>query len=211
VDDPRFTSTWASIMRVLENPKHLIGRFDALPGSPSFPKGQAAETWPIGSGWAAQVEWLRGGTDRAWRYLLALTGKRAMSVGGSNYLPERWDAAGNPAKHFLAWSHGEFLTSVVLLALGVNLEPADADLGLAPSLPPGTNHATVKNFRFQDWRLDFNLTRDGDNVRVKVKPHFERAGTKTLRIELPGQHHLSLKSGEEQTFSVVPVSPGAHS
>ncbi len=200
--DPRFAATQVSIAKLLEKPTHLIGRFDALPGSPSFPEGQAAEAWPLGSSWAAQTEWLQGRTDAAWNHLQALAQYRAKSAGGSNYLPERWDAGGNPANPILVWSHGEFLTAMVLLTLGVDLEPADADLGLAPSLPPGSDHATVKNFRFQNWRLDFDLTRDGDHVLVRVKPHFQGDGKKTLRIALPGQKYLSLKPEKSQTFSV---------
>jgi len=202
--DPRFISTQTAIGNVLENKEHLIGRFDALPGSSSFPKGQAKDIWPIGSSWAAQTAWLQGKPDLGWSYLNSLAGKRALCLQNSSYLPEFWQNDGRPNIPILAWSHGEYLTAMVLLTLGVNLEPANADLGLAPSLPPGSNHATVKNFRFRDWRLDFDLTREDNHVRVNVTPHFQGAAKKTLLIELPGQKQLSLKSDVEQTFLVTP-------
>ena len=204
VGDPRFISTQTAIGNVLENKEHVIGRFDALSGSPSFPKGQALEIWPLGSSWAAQTEGLQGKTDAAWKHLQALAQYRAKSVGGSNYLPERWDAAGHPADPpILAWSHGEYLTSTVLLALGINLEPENADLGLSPSLPPGSDHATVKNFHFHNWRLDFDLTRQGGQVLVKILPHHEGSENETLRVALPDHSTLTLKPDVETSFRVV--------
>jgi len=202
--DPRFLSTQAAIGKALENTNHVIGRFDALPGSPFSPKGQALEIWPLGSAWAAQTAWLQGKPDLAWNYLLSLAEKRALRPQDCNYLPERWDARGNPANPpILAWSHGEYLTATVLLTLGVNLEPANADLGLAPSLPPGSDHTTVKNFRFRDWRLDFELTRQGKEIKVDVMPHYQGGEPQTLRVALPNHSTLILKPNIANSLRVV--------
>jgi hypothetical protein len=201
--DARFISTQTAIGNVLETKEHLIGRFDALPGSPSFPKGQANDNWPIGSSWAAQTAWLQGKPDLGWSYLNSLAEKRALCLQNSSYLPEFWRNDGRPNIPILAWSHGEYLTAMVLLTLGVNLEPANADLGLAPSLPPGSNHATVKNFRFHNWRLDFELTRQGKQIMVKLMSHHQGTKDQTLRVALPDHSTLTLKPDVETSLSVV--------
>ncbi len=126
------------------------------------------DTWPINTAWAAQDEWLLGRTDLAWRYVLSgIVNKRNYDLeAGNYYLPENWDRKGVPDKQLIVWSHGDFLTSTLLLFLGFDLEPEAADLGLAPSLPPGMNHARIGRFRFRDWHLDFDLTRrDGRIAR----------------------------------------------
>ena len=158
VDDPRFASTQAEITRDLENPDHSIFRFGPNAGSPHAPGGEL-DTWPINTSWAAQDEWLLGRTDLAWRYLMSgIVNKRLYDLkAGNYYLPENWDRKGVPDKPLIVWSHGDFLTSTLLLFLGVDLEPDGADLGLAPSLPPGTNHARISRFRFRDWHLNLSL------------------------------------------------------
>jgi hypothetical protein len=93
----------------------------------------------------------------------------------------------------------------MLLTRGLDLEPADGDLGLAPSLPPQVNHAQIENFRFRDWRLDFDIrrTREGRSD-VTLKPCFLGSGHAALRMRLPGQSTRLVNSGAEQLFSVFP-------
>ena len=206
VDDPRFASTQAQITRDLENPDHSIFRFGPNPGSPHAPKGEL-DTWPIIMSWAAQDQWLLGHTDLAWRYLISgIVNKAGYDAEAScYYLPENWDRRGIPDKPLITWSHGDFVTSVMLLTLGLDLEPEGADLGLAPSLPPGASHAQVGNFRFRDWRLDIGLSRQGDLVAAKVKASRAGAGGSTLSIRLPFGRFVRLSAGQEAAFTVDPA------
>jgi hypothetical protein len=203
VDDPRFASTHAEIMRDLENPDHSIFRFGPNAGSPHAPSGEL-DCWPINTCWAAQDEWLLGQTDLAWRYLLSgIVNKAKVDLVAANYyLPENWDRKGVPDKPLIVWSHGDFLTSTLLLFLGINLEPAGADLGLAPSLPPGMNHAQIRRFRFRDWRVDFELTRRGGLVDVTALA--TGGGGVPLNVRLPSLAFVSLKAGEPSRFTVDP-------
>jgi len=202
VDDPRFESTHAEIMRDLENPDHSIFRFGPNAQSPHAPGGEL-DCWPINTAWAAQDEWLLGRTDLAWRYLLSgIVNKDKVDLAAANYyLPENWDRKGVPDKPLIVWSHGDFLTSTLLLFLGVDLEPEGADLGLAPSLPPGMNHAEIRRFRFRDWLLDFDLTRRGGLVDVKLGAS---GGSGALSVRLPFGGIISLEAGKEARFSVDP-------
>jgi hypothetical protein len=202
VDDPRFESTHAEIMRDLENPDHSIFRFGPNAGSPHAPSGEL-DCWPINTCWAAQDEWLLGQTDLAWRYLLSgILNKAKVDLAAANwYLPENWDRKGVPDKPLIVWSHGDFLTSTLLLFLGVDLEPDGADLGLAPSLPPGMNHAEIRRFRFRDWLLDFELTRRGGLVDVRVRA---AGGAGALSVRLPFGAKISLEDGKEASFTVDP-------
>ena len=138
-----FASTQDQVRRDLENPDHSIFRFGPNPASPHAPQGEL-DTWPIIMSWAAQDEWLLGRTDLAWTYLLSgIVNKRGYDADAcAYYLPEFWDRNGVPDKPLIVWSHGDFVTSVLLLFLGVDLEPQGADLGLAPSLPPATGTST---------------------------------------------------------------------
>jgi hypothetical protein len=206
VDDPRFASTQAEITRDLENPDHSIFRFGPNAGSPHAPGGEL-DTWPINTAWAAQDEWLLGRTDLAWRYILSgIVNKRNYDLkGGNYYLPENWDRKGVPDKPLIVWSHGDFLTSTLLLFLGVDLEPEAADLGLAPSLPPGMNHARISRFRFRDWHLDVDLTRRGGQVDVDLQSLDSPDGRAPLAIRLPFGKTLSLKAGEKARFTVDPT------
>jgi len=206
VDDPRFASTRAEITRDLENPDHSICRFGANPASPHAPRGEL-DTWPIIMAWAAQDEWLLGQTDLAWRYLLSgIVNKEGYGAQAwCFYLPENWDRRGIPDKPMITWSHGDFVTSVLLLLLGVDLEPAGADLGLAPSLPPGVNHAQVGNFHFRDWRLDIGLSREEGLIAVRVRASSHAAGAKALSIRLPFGRVTELAAGREARFTVDPA------
>lgn len=211
VDDPRFASTQAYIIKELEGKNHSITRFGKWP-NPHSPNGEP-DIWPIICGWGAQVEWLKGRTDRAWRYLLSEIGdvKNFDPVPASNYLPECWKTDGTtpdlkPVYAYypiITWSHGSFAYNSMQLLLGLDLEPADADLGLAPSMPPEMNHARVTNFRFRDWKMDFDFTRSGDQVVVKLDP--TNAGAGTLTIRLPSGEKRALQSGREETFTVDPT------
>ncbi len=203
VDDPRFASTHAEIMRDLENPDHSIFRFGPNAGSPHAPLGEL-DCWPINTCWAAQDEWLLGQTDLAWRYLLSgIVNKAKVDLAAANYyLPENWDRKGVPDKPLIVWSHGDFLTSTLLLFLGINLEPAGADLGLAPSLPPGMNHAAIRRFRFQGWHVDFDLTRRGGLVDVTA---LATGGVGALNVRLPSLDLVSLRAGEACRFTVDPT------
>ena len=127
VDDPRFTSTQAEIMRDLEHPDHSIFRFGPNPTSPHAPQGEL-DNWPIIGAWAAQDEWLMGQTDLAWRYILSgIVNKDSYDLEKScYYLPENWDRKGFADKPLITWSHGEFVTSTLLLMLGLDLEPRGA-------------------------------------------------------------------------------------
>ena len=204
VDDPRYASTRAEITRDLENPDHSIFRFGPNPGSPHAPQGEP-DSWPIIMAWAAQDEWLLGHTDLAWRYLLSgIVGKKGYDALASCwYLPENWDRRGVPDKPMITWSHGDFVTSVLLVLLGIDLEPAGADLGLAPSLPPGVDHARVGNFHFRDWRLDIELSRREGLVAVRIIPRAGGIGA-SLSIRLPFGRILELRAGKEAQFTVDP-------
>jgi hypothetical protein len=205
VDDPRFTSTHAEIMRALENPDHSIFRFGLNPQSPHAPQGEL-DTWPINTCWAAQDEWLLGQTDLGWRYILSgIVNKRNYDLAAGNYyLPENWDRKGVPDKPLIVWSHGDFLTSVLLLFLGVDLEPQGGDLGLAPSLPPGMNHARVDRFRFRDWHLDFELTRRDGLVDVAIAATNPAAAGGALALRLPFGKIISVTDGTRTRFTVDP-------
>jgi GH15 family glucan-1,4-alpha-glucosidase len=204
VDDPRFASTRAEITRDLENPDHAMFRFGANPASPHAPQGEL-DCWPIAGSWAAQDEWLLGRTDLAWRYLLSgIVGKRHFDLEqASYYLPENWDRKGATDKPLIVWSHGEFITSTLLLFLGLDLEPEGADLGIAPSLPPGMDEAKVNRFHFRGWQLDFRLERRGALVDVTMEPTNTEGGS--LVVRLPFGRTLSLRSGETQRFTVEPA------
>ena len=203
VDDPRFASTHAEIMRDLENPDHSIFRFGPNAGSPHAPAGEL-DCWPINTAWAAQDEWLLGQTDLAWRYLLSgIVNKAKVDLAGSHYyLPENWDRKGVADKPLIVWSHGDFITSVMLLFLGIDLEPAGADLGLAPSLPPGMNHAAIRRFRFRDWHVDFELTRRGGLVDVEALATGSDGGP--LNVRLPSLERVSLRAAQTGRFTVDP-------
>jgi hypothetical protein len=206
VDDPRFASTQAEITRDLENPDHSIFRFGPNAGSPHAPAGEL-DTWPINTCWAAQDEWLLGRTDLAWRYVLSgIVNKRLYDLkAGNYYLPENWDRKGVPDKPLIVWSHGDFLTSTLLLFLGIDLEPASGDIGLAPSLAPGMNHARISRFRFRDWHLNFELTRRNGLVEVDVASSDPRDGRGALSIRLPFGRMIGLKAGEGSHFTVDPT------
>ncbi len=203
VDDPRFASTQAEIIRDLENPDHSIFRFGPNPGSPHAPNGEL-DTWPIIGSWAAQDEWLLGRTDLAWRYLLSgIVRKRGYDADAMLcYLPENWDRRGVPDKPMIVWSHGDFVTSTLLLFLGIDLEAPRADLGLAPSLAPGMDHAHIGNFRFRDWRLDIDLRRRGDEVDVALGA--SRAAGGELSIRLPFDRLVRVAAGAKVQFAVDP-------
>ena len=123
----------------------------------------------------------------------------------SYYLPENWDRKGIPDKPLITWSHGDFVTSVLLLLLGVDLEPAGADLGLAPSLPPGVEHARIGNFHFRDWRLDIDLRRGDGLLAVRVRPAAWAADGRPLLIRVPFGKIVTLRLGQEARFSVDPA------
>jgi hypothetical protein len=205
VDDPKYASTRAQIVRDLENPDHSIFRFGPNPSSPHAPQGEL-DTWPIIMSWAAQDEWLLGRTDLAWRYLISgVVNKQGYDLRAANYyLPENWDRQGVPDKPLIVWSHGEFVTSTLLLFLGVDLEPQAADLGLAPSLAPGMNHAQINNFRFRNWRLNFELARRHGKIDVRVKATDTDPADKQLSIRLPFGKILALKPGQSAQFTVDP-------
>ncbi len=204
VDDPRFASTKAEITRDLENPDHSIFRFGPNPSSPHAPQGEL-DTWPIIGSWAAQDEWLLGHTDLAWRYLLSgIVNKRGYDAAVScDYLPEFWDRQGVPDKPMITWSHGDFVTSVLLVMLGVGLEPDGADLSLAPSLPPAMHHARVHDFRYRGWRLDIDLRRQGAS-EVAVKVVSAGPPDATLSIMLPFGRVVALRADQPAEFVVDP-------
>ncbi len=204
-DDPRFASTHAQIIRDLENPDHSIFRFGPNASSPHAPDGEL-DTWPINTAWAAQDEWLLGRTDLAWRYLLSgVVNKRLYDLEGGNfYLPENWNRKGVPDKPLIVWSHGDFVTSVMLLFLGFDLEPVGANLGLAPSLPPGMNHARIDRFRFRDWHLNIGLARRSGLVEATVASADPPAAGRTLAIRLPAGRIATLDAGGEVRFTVDP-------
>jgi len=206
VDDPRFASTQDQVRRDLENPDHSIFRFGPNPASPHAPKGEL-DTWPIIMSWAAQDEWLLGRTDLAWMYVLSgIVNKRGYDADACTYyLPEFWDGKGVPDKPLIVWSHGDFVTSVLLLFLGVDLEPEGADLGLAPSLPPRMSHARIDNFRFRNWHLDFEFNRAGAQVDVKAKASCSDASPRALALRLPSGRVVTVLAGQQVRFTVDPT------
>jgi len=206
VDDPMFASTQAEIRRDLENPDHSIYRFGPNPASPHAPGGEL-DSWPIIMAWAAQDEWLLGRTDLAWPYLISgIVNKKGYdALASSDYLPENWNPAGVPDKPLIVWSHGEFVTSTLLLFLGIDLEPQGADLGLAPSLPPGMTHARINNFRFRNWRIDFEFNRSGDQVDVKAIASCADPVATSLAVRLPTGRILELVPGQQAGFTVDPT------
>ena len=205
VDDPEFASTQAEIRRDLENPDHSIFRFGPNPSSPHAPGGES-DSWPIIMSWAAQDEWLLGRTDVAWSYLLSgILNKNGYDARRrSFYLPENWDTKGFADKPLITWSHGEWVTSVLLLFLGIDLEPDGADLGLAPSLPPGMNRAEIGNFSFRDWRLGVVLRRNGRMIDVDVKAERGAVGGPALAIRLPFGRIVRIGNGETAHVTVDP-------
>jgi hypothetical protein len=204
-DDPKFASTQDQIIKELENADHSISRLGPNPGNPHSPLG-SMETWPIIICWAAQDEWLLGRTDLAWRYLLsAIVNKAGYDLAAANYyLPETWDTKGNPGDPLLVWSHGEFVTSTILLFLGIDLEPPDADIGLAPSLPLGMSHARIRNFRFRDWKLDVALTRRKNLVDVALRADSVNPRQTRLAVRLAGGQTILADSGHALKFTVAP-------
>jgi len=109
-----------------------------------------------------------------------------------------------PDKPLIVWSHGDFVTSVVLLFLGFDLEPEGADLGLAPSLPPGMNHARIDRFRFRDWHLGIELARRDGRVEARVASTDAPDASRTLAICLPAGVVVRLVAGGETRFTVDP-------
>jgi hypothetical protein len=207
VDDPRFTSTQAQIVRDLENPDHSLFRFGPNPASPHAPQGEL-DTWPIISAWAAQDEWLLGRTDLAWRYLVSgvLNKDNDDLQAGCYYLPENRDRKGFADKPLITWSHGDFVTSVLLLMLGLDLEPNGADVGLAPSLPPGVNHAFIGNFSFGNWRMDVELTRAAGGIEVDVAAAMKHdlMARPALSVRMPSGRNIRIPAGERRRFKVDP-------
>jgi hypothetical protein len=197
VDDPRFAATEAWIKRVLFHPDHTVSRFDGAP-PPDFPKGNWP-TWPIISSWGAQVEFLKGRTDEAWRYLIdgqaKMHGYNAKTM--LYQLPEQWNIDGTMAgtTRMLTWSHGEFLTTTLLLLTGLNTDVPDVDASLQPSLPPDCNAAEVANFYHRGYRLTMDIRRNGDGLEV---------GLKAVRVDADAPPELRLKIGQK----IVAVGEG---
>ena len=213
VDDPRFAATQAWIHRVLEQPDHAISRFDGNLDSRHYGKGEWY-VWPISTAWAAQVEWLRGRSDRAWRYLLSgIIRKDGYDrTEAMHILPEYWSLDGRPgaSTRFLTWSHGELLTGAILLLLGVNPEVPGADLALAPSLPMEMDHASIQNFRFRGWALDFKLQRKGKTVRAECTARrVNDAAPKTLKVAVPARG-VECSDGDTFVFTGYDAGPVNH-
>ena len=160
VDDPRFASTQAQIEQECSGPRpfHL-----AVPGPTQEPGTHPAgelDTWPINTCWAAQDEWLlqegtkgrlRGMSSQESRQQRPLTDLKAANY----YLPENWDRKGVPDKPLIVWSHGDFITSTLLLFLGFNLGRPDSERHrpCAEQLPSRMHHARISRFRFRGWHL----------------------------------------------------------
>ncbi|HVU15442.1 MAG TPA: hypothetical protein VHD32_00845 [Candidatus Didemnitutus sp.] len=210
VDDPRFIKTQAWIQKVLEQPDHSISRFEGNPASKFYTHGQWP-VWPLMSGVAADIELLQGRKDRAWQYLLSgLVRKQGYDAEASVYsLPEQWKFNGEAVStRQLTWSHGELLTSSVLLLTGLQVDVPNADLAFAPSLPPESTKGSVTHFQFRGWNLDLNMERRASGLAVRIAAH--RASPKTisnevLRIGVPGKV-LELHSGKTVDF-VMSDSP----
>ena len=210
VDDPHFAATQAWIHKVLEQDDHSISRFEGNPASSHYPQGEWP-VWPLTSSVASDVELLRGRTDRAWRYLLSgLVRKRGVDADATVYaLPEQWKFNGDAVStRQLTWSHGEFLASSVFLLTGLQVDVADADLALAPSLPPGVVTATVKNFHFRGWSLDMKLDRGENSVHATLlsrrSSDSKTTGSKAnrwLRVSVPGRV-IELRPDKPATFEV---------
>lgn len=209
VDDPRFAGTQAWIHRILEQKDHSISRFEGNPASPHYTQGEWP-VWPLMSSVAADVELLRGRKDRAWRYLLSgLVRKRGYDAEAVLYaLPEQWTLDGKAVNTTaqLTWSHGEFLASSVFLLTGLQVDVPNADLALAPSLPPGSNSATIANFFFRGWRLTLRVKRQNKNLEVKVTGNYRGSRSATvlkhaLIIAVPGRV-LELHDNQEVSFAV---------
>ncbi len=215
-DDPRFGATQAWIHKVLYEPDGSISRFDGNPAVPFYPRGQWA-VWPISACWAAQVEWLRGRMDRAWRHLLGgVVRKKGFDPARDAYqLPEQWHLDGTPVPttHFLTWSHGEFLFTTLLLLTGLEVDPpGGADLALSPALPPGSEEVRVENLRFRGWRLDLRVrkaetpARKGQRVvlcRLSGHPEPGEATPSTLLVKGGGEVR-ALPPGGVLSFRAFP-------
>lgn len=184
-DDPRFAATQAWIHRALYQADRSISRFDANPASPAYPGGEWP-AWPISASWAAQVEFLRGRLDRAWGHLLhGIAGKRGVDHGEAlRQLPEQWRHDGRPVRttRFLTWSHGELLTSAVFLLLGLELEPEGADLGLSPSLPPGSRRAALQDWPFRGWILNVEIAVEDGRLVTRLSGARSAGGPRELVI-----------------------------
>ena len=211
VDDPKFASTQAQVIRDLELPDHSLQGFGPNPANPHSPRGLLTPNglrciMPFVTEFALQDEWLLGRTDLAWRYLLSgIMNKRGYDLMAmNNFIPEGWDERGVPGDPAYAWAHGDFITSTMLLFLGFDLEPPTGDLGLAPSLPPGMNHALIGNFRFRNWRLNVDLNRQPGGVDVTVSAISPPAGAKPLAIRIPTGELIELAAGRAAHFTVDP-------
>ena len=187
-DDPRFAATQMWIRRVLLQADRSISRFDGNAASPHYPGGEWP-VWPISACWAAQIEHLRGRIDRGWDHLLSGVLRKdgfdpAVAL---RQLPEQQRHDGRPVRtsRLLTWSHGEMLTTTVLLLLGLDLEPEGADLGLAPSLPPGSAGAAVTGWPFRGWTLDLQIP-GGPGARAALSGRRGDDGPEKLRIAAPG-------------------------
>ena len=211
VDDPKFASTQAQVIRDLELPDHSLLAFGPNPANPHSPRGMRNPdgfriTFLPVNAVAVQDEWLLGRTDLAWTYLLSgIMNKRGYDLAAMNYsLPEDWDERGVPGEPMYSWCHGEFITSTLLLFLGLDLEPRTADLGLAPSLPPGMNHAQIGNFHYRNWRLNIELNRRQGCIDVAVLAANPEAVERPLAIRLPDGAVVKLKAGQTARFTVDP-------
>ncbi len=209
VDDPRFAATQAWIHRVLYEPDGSISRFDGNLKSPFYPRGQWP-VWPIASCWAAQVEWLRGRTDRSWRHLLGgVVRKRGFDPKRDCFqLPEQWNLDGTPVRttHFLTWSHGEFLFTALLLLTGLEVDPpGGADLALSPSLPPGSEEVRVEGFRFRGWKLELEAKKAAGALacRLSGRPEPGQDTPRALRVRAGGTIQ-TLQPGGKLDFLLRP-------
>ncbi len=186
-DDPRFAATQAWIHRALFQADRSISRFDANLASPHYAGGEWP-VWPISACWAAQVEHLRGRIDRAWDHILSgIVGKIGADHAASlRQLPEQWRHDGRPVRttRLLTWSHGELLTASLFLLLGLDLEPEGADLGLAPSLPPGSAAASVQGWPFRGWTLDLEVG-GKPSARAVLSGHRGKDSPEKLRVATP--------------------------
>ncbi len=199
VDDPRFISTQAAIGEVLSQSDRSISRFDGNLASPSYPGGEWP-MWPISAAWAAQIEFLRGRTDAAWDHLLSGILKKT----GVDHaeallqLPEQWRYDGRPVRttRLLTWSHGELLTATVFLLLGLDLDPEGADLGLSPSIPPGSRGASIKGWPFRGWELEIRIAPSEEGAKMQVKGKRGPKGPEILQIATP-KGTVKLADGDE--------------
>ncbi len=204
---PFFVSTLDQIRKRLLQPDFSCSRFEGNGKTPWYRQGQWP-VWPIISCWWAQMEYMNGKRQTAWKHILkGLLDKKGYDAYESLFqLPEQWFFDGRyvPTTKFLAWSHGEFLTTSVFLLLGLKLSPGRADLELYPYPIPGKKKLSFSGFRFKGWSFSGESRVEGGFAGTSIsfspdpgaspRPVLLKVKDKIFKIEKPGSIYFTVSS-----------------